>query len=110
MVAGLYHHSGGARPYRIRDIDGRRERAEDRYVLAHVLSAALLGVEAVLVRVEVDVATGLPAFTAVGRIYRHGQEGQSEEGGPRGSSLPRGADSERPCPICHRMPERSTTC
>jgi magnesium chelatase family protein len=35
-------------------------------VLAHVLSAALLGVEAVLVRVEVDVASGLPAFTTVG--------------------------------------------
>ncbi|MGH7342573.1 MAG: magnesium chelatase domain-containing protein, partial [Candidatus Rokuibacteriota bacterium] len=41
-------------------------RAEDRYVLAHVLSAALSGVEAVLVRVEVDVASGLPAFTTVG--------------------------------------------
>jgi len=35
-------------------------------VLARVLSAALVGVEAVLVRVEVDVATGLPAFTTVG--------------------------------------------
>src|SRR5262245_27130261 len=35
-------------------------------MLAHVLSAALFGVEAVLVRVEVDVATGLPAFTTVG--------------------------------------------
>jgi magnesium chelatase family protein len=35
-------------------------------VLARILSAALLGVEAVLVRVEVDVATGLPAFTTVG--------------------------------------------
>ena len=32
-------------------------------VLARVLSAALRGVEAVLVRVEVDVAAGLPAFT-----------------------------------------------
>jgi len=40
--------------------------AEDRRVLARVLSAALLGVEAVLVRVEVDVASGLPAFTTVG--------------------------------------------
>ena len=39
---------------------------EDRHVLARVLSAALLGVEAVLVRVEVDVASGLPAFTTVG--------------------------------------------
>jgi magnesium chelatase family protein len=35
-------------------------------VLARVLSAALIGVEAVLVRVEVDVASGLPAFTTVG--------------------------------------------
>jgi magnesium chelatase family protein len=35
-------------------------------VLARVLSAALLGVEGVLVRVEVDVASGLPAFTTVG--------------------------------------------
>jgi magnesium chelatase family protein len=35
-------------------------------VLARVLSAALLGIEAVLVRVEVDVASGLPAFTTVG--------------------------------------------
>jgi magnesium chelatase family protein len=35
-------------------------------VLAHVLSAALRGVEAALVRVEVDVAAGLPAFTTVG--------------------------------------------
>jgi len=35
-------------------------------VLACVLSAALRGVEAALVRVEVDVAPGLPAFTTVG--------------------------------------------
>jgi magnesium chelatase family protein len=35
-------------------------------VLAHVLSAALRGVEAALVRVEVDVAAGLPAFNTVG--------------------------------------------
>ena len=33
---------------------------------AHVLSAALVGIEAALVRVEVDVAGGLPAFTTVG--------------------------------------------
>jgi magnesium chelatase family protein len=37
-----------------------------RLVLAHVHSAALRGVEAALVRVEVDVAAGLPAFTTVG--------------------------------------------
>ncbi|MGH7355423.1 MAG: YifB family Mg chelatase-like AAA ATPase [Candidatus Rokuibacteriota bacterium] len=35
-------------------------------MLARVLSAALLGVEAALVRVEVDVTPGLPAFTTVG--------------------------------------------
>lgn len=35
-------------------------------MLARVLSAALIGVEAVLVRVEVDVSSGLPAFTTVG--------------------------------------------
>jgi magnesium chelatase family protein len=35
-------------------------------VLAQVLSAALRGVEAALVRVEVDVTAGLPAFTTVG--------------------------------------------
>ena len=35
-------------------------------MLARVLSAALVGVEAALVRVEVDVAGGLPAFTTVG--------------------------------------------
>jgi len=35
-------------------------------MLAHVLSAALLGVEAVLVRVEVDVTGGLPLFATVG--------------------------------------------
>jgi hypothetical protein len=34
--------------------------------LAHVLSAALRGVDATLVRVEVDVASGLPNFTTVG--------------------------------------------
>ena len=35
-------------------------------VLAHVLSAALQGVGAAIVRVEVDVTAGLPAFTTVG--------------------------------------------
>jgi magnesium chelatase family protein len=35
-------------------------------VLARILSAALVGVEAALVRVEVDVAPGLPTFTTVG--------------------------------------------
>jgi magnesium chelatase family protein len=35
-------------------------------MLARVLSAALLGVEAVLVRVEVDVTAGLPQYATVG--------------------------------------------
>ena len=35
-------------------------------MLSRVLSAALVGVGAALVRVEVDVASGLPAFTTVG--------------------------------------------
>jgi len=35
-------------------------------MLATILSAALVGVEAVLVRVEVDVSGGLPAFNTVG--------------------------------------------
>jgi magnesium chelatase family protein len=35
-------------------------------VLARVFSAALVGVEAALIRVEVDVAAGMPAFTTVG--------------------------------------------
>jgi magnesium chelatase family protein len=38
----------------------------NRLVIGRVLSAALIGVEAALVRVEVDVAPGLPAFTTVG--------------------------------------------
>src|SRR5262249_15344617 len=35
-------------------------------MMARVLSAALLGVEAVLVRVEVDVTAGLPQYATVG--------------------------------------------
>jgi len=35
-------------------------------VLARIFSAALIGVEAALIRVEVDVAAGMPAFTTVG--------------------------------------------
>jgi magnesium chelatase family protein len=52
--------------YRIPDIDGVGWAAKNRPVLGRVLSAALVGVEAVLVRVEVDVASGLPAFATVG--------------------------------------------
>ena len=35
-------------------------------MLARIFSAALIGVEAALIRVEVDVAAGMPAFTTVG--------------------------------------------
>jgi magnesium chelatase family protein len=41
-------------------------RLNNPLVLACVLSAALVGVEAALVRVEVDVSPGLPMFTTVG--------------------------------------------
>ena len=43
-----------------------RDPLHNRRVLARVLSAALVGVEAALVRVEVDVTPGLPMFTIVG--------------------------------------------
>jgi magnesium chelatase family protein len=48
------------------DIDGRLIRSNNHVVIACVLSAALVGVEAALVRVEVDVTPGLPAFNTVG--------------------------------------------
>jgi magnesium chelatase family protein len=56
----------GAAAYWFRDIDGRRPGPKNRGVLSRILSAALVGVEALLVRVEVDVANGLPMFTTVG--------------------------------------------
>jgi magnesium chelatase family protein len=43
-----------------------RVAPNNRHVLAWILSAALVGIEAALVRVEVDVASGLPIFTTVG--------------------------------------------
>ena len=52
--------------------NGRRPRgagvaaAAGRVMLARVFSACLAGVEATLVRVEVDVSQGLPAFATVG--------------------------------------------
>ncbi len=52
--------------YRIVGIDHPAGWPKNRGMLARVLSAALIGVEAVLVRVEVDVTSGLPAFTTVG--------------------------------------------
>jgi magnesium chelatase family protein len=47
-------------------LTARGDSPNNRAVLARVLSAALVGVEAALVRVEVDVAAGLPAFATVG--------------------------------------------
>ncbi len=52
--------------YPNRHVDEGRRAPKNCGVLARILSTALLGVEAVLVRVEVDVARGLPAFTTVG--------------------------------------------
>src|SRR5262249_41098805 len=50
----------------IRDIDHADRSTNNRVMMARVLSAALLGVEAVLVRVEVDVTAGLPQYATVG--------------------------------------------
>jgi hypothetical protein len=50
----------------IRLVDATPEAPEESPMLSCVLSATLAGVEAVVVRVEVDVASGLPAFTTVG--------------------------------------------
>jgi hypothetical protein len=55
-------------PYPIRGIDPRHAPPKNRGVLSRVFSAALVGVEAVLIRVEVDVAAGLPSFTRLGCI------------------------------------------
>src|SRR5205823_15125717 len=66
-VRGRELRGGPARrPYRIGDIDPAPRGPNNRRMLAHVLSAALVGVEAALVRVEVDVTPGLPNFITVG--------------------------------------------
>jgi len=57
---------GSPTVYETHDIDGPRGPPNNHGVIARVLSAALIGVEAALVRVEVDVTAGLPAFTTVG--------------------------------------------
>ena len=57
---------GGVAVYRTLDIDRARRGRNNRRMPARVLSAALLGVEAVLVRVEVDVTAGLPQYATVG--------------------------------------------
>lgn len=65
-VASPTHAEPRLHPYLNRDVDDGLRAPKNRGVLARILSAALLGVDAVLVRVEVDVASGLPAFTTVG--------------------------------------------
>jgi len=52
--------------YPIPGIDRADHGPNNRRMLAHVMSAAVLGVEAVLVRVEVDVVSGLPQYATVG--------------------------------------------
>src|SRR5262245_21820012 len=47
-------------------LTGSRAWPKNSCVLAQVFSAALVGIEAALVRVEVDVSPGLPAFATVG--------------------------------------------
>ena len=69
MGPGMYHglnSSCRVSSYPNRHVDGHKRQLKNGLVLARILSAALIGVEAVLVRVEVDVASGLPAFTTVG--------------------------------------------
>jgi magnesium chelatase family protein len=52
--------------YAIWRIDGVGRQPKNRPVHARVFSATLSGIEAALVRVEVDVAPGIPAFHTVG--------------------------------------------
>lgn len=49
-------------------------------MLAHVLTAALAGVDAYLVRVEVNLAPGLPSFTVVGLAESAVREGRERVG------------------------------
>ena len=49
-------------------------------MLAHVVSAALLGVESFLVRVEVALGSGLPSFTVVGLPQGAVREGRERVG------------------------------
>src|SRR4029079_18872720 len=60
-------------------------------MLAQTLSASIVGVEGLPVRVEVDVAFGLPALTIVGLAGSQGQEGRG-----RASSALRNSGFEVP--------------
>src|SRR5204862_7189700 len=59
-VAARDRWTHGDPAYPIPGIDRADHGPNNRRMLAHVMSAAVLGVEAVLVRVEVDVVSGLP--------------------------------------------------
>jgi len=55
-------------------------------MLAHVTSAALRGVDSILVQVEVNLAQGLPAFTVVGLPQGAVREGRERVGAALGNS------------------------
>src|SRR2546429_9182889 len=87
--------------YPNRHVDEGRRAPKNRGVLARILSTALLGVEAVLVRVEVDVARGLPAFTTVGLPDSAGREsrGRVEKANRHGrQALPHDRADAKRCP------------
>src|SRR3989440_3882936 len=65
-VAARDRWTHGDPAYPIPGIDRADHGPNNRRMLAHVMSAAVLGVEAVLVRVEVDVVSGLPQYATVG--------------------------------------------
>src|SRR5213083_668547 len=65
-VAARDRWTHGDPAYPIPGIDRADHDPNNRRMLAHVMSAAVLGVEAVLVRVEVDVVSGLPQYATVG--------------------------------------------
>ena len=52
-------------------------------MLARVRSAAVLGIEAYPVDVEVDLSNGLPSFTTVGLPHGAVKEGRERNGRPR---------------------------
>lgn len=57
-----------------------RPRGSSCAMLAHVATAALAGVDAYLVRVEVHLSPGLPAFTVVGLAENAVREGRERVG------------------------------
>src|SRR2546421_446673 len=65
-VAARDRWTHGDPAYPIPGIDRADHGPNNRRMLAHVMSAAGVGVEAVLVRVEVDVVSGLPQYATVG--------------------------------------------